>query len=123
MNDYSEWVDYGPELNVGAQSDGTYSVPAAAQPNNVAWDTGGGFLGQYGDDVFSILREGVGAWAQYQRNNQFLDYQRFEATQGGLYRQGVPAGQMRANGAVQVSGNNNMLMILLVVGAVLLLRK
>lgn len=111
------------EAYVGAQSDGTYVLPTAAQPNNAPWDTGGGFLGQYGDEVFGILREGIGAWAQYKRNDQFLDYQRYEATSGGLYQQGLPAGPYRATGAVAVSGNNNMLMILLIVGAVLILRK
>ncbi|MFL6675879.1 MAG: hypothetical protein ACJ8LG_21630 [Massilia sp.] len=81
--------DYG---NVGPLSDGTYNVPTSALPSNQPWDTGGGSLGSYSNDVFGILRDGIGAWSQNQRNNQFLDYQRYEATQGGIYRQGVPNG-------------------------------
>jgi hypothetical protein len=108
--------------NIGPNSDGTYSVPTAAQPSNRPWDTGGGTLGNYSSDVISILRDGIGAWSQYQRNNQFLDYQRYEATQGGVYRQGYPA-----QGAVTVAAGTNLSpTLMLMMGAVvvvLLLRK
>jgi hypothetical protein len=115
--------DYGVDFGygVGPQSDGTYQIPNNAQPSNQQWDTGGGTRGSYGGDVLGILRDGVGAWSQYQRNNQFLDYQRFEATQGGVFRQGAPN---QYTGAVAARATiDPMLLILMAGAAYLLLRK
>lgn len=81
--------NFAPDYGVGPNTNGTYTVPDAAQPNNTPWDTAGGTLGNYNSDVFGILRDGIGAWSQNQRNNQFIDYQRYEANQGGVFRQGV----------------------------------
>lgn len=109
--------------SVGAQPGGTYILPDAAQPNNRPWDTPGGTLGQYGSDVLNILKLGVGAWSQYQARQDFLDYKRFEATAGGVYQQGQRAGGVDAQGRVVVQGNNNFLLIILVVGAIFILKK
>jgi hypothetical protein len=108
--------------SVGPNSNGTYTVPAAAQPNNTPWDTAGGTLGNYSNEVFGILRDGIGAWSQYKKNDQFLDYQRYEANQGGVYRQGYPAGTATATVSAGAAGNP-LLMIMLIGAAILLLRK
>jgi hypothetical protein len=111
--------DYG----VGPTDNGTYNVPSAAQPVNQQWDTGGGTLGQYSGDVFSILSQGIGAWSQYQGNQQLLDYKRFEATQGGVFMQGSPT-QVPLAGTVTARATISPLMLMLIAGAaVLLLRK
>lgn len=117
-----EW-DPSTAGNVGPQSGGTYLLPDAAQPANRPWDTPGGTLGQYGGDVLNILKLGVGAWSQNQARQDFLDYKRFEATAGGVYQQGQRAGGVDAQGRVVVQGNNNFLLIMLAVGAIILLRK
>lgn len=114
--------DYYSSGNVGPQNNGTYSVPSNAQPVNQQWDTGGGSLGQYGNQVFGILRDGIGAWSANKRNEQFLDYQRYEATQGGVFRQGAPNQQY--TGTVAARTNIDPMMLILMVGAaVLLLRR
>lgn len=127
--EYTDSLDlsaYGftPEsYDVGPTNDGTYNVPTSAQPNNQPWDAAGGTLGQYSaKDVIGLLRDGVGIWSQNKRNNQFLDYQRYEANQGGVFTQGRPVGGTRATVTAQASGNPTML-ILLIGGALLLLRK
>lgn len=110
-----------PTYDVGPQSDGTVMVPNNALPTNQQWDTGGGSLGQYGSQVFGILRDGIGAWSANKRNEQFLDYQRYEATQGGVFRQGAPN---QYSGVVQARASVDPMMLLLIVGAaILLLRK
>lgn len=121
--DTSEWVDYGPPLDIGPQTGGTYNIPESAQQNNLPYDTPGGVVGRYGSDVLGILSQGIGVWSQYQRNKQFIDYQRYEATNGGIFMQGRPAGQMQAAGSVQVRGNNNMMLLVLGVGLFLMMRK
>ncbi len=116
--------DYGyvmPDYQVGPQVGGTYNVPASAQPNNTPWDSAGGTVGQYGGDVLGILSKGIGAWSQYQNNQQLLDYKRYEATAGGVFAQGRPNQIQTAT--VTARASSPMLMILLVAGAVLLLRK
>ncbi len=116
-------VEQDSWATVGPTNAGTYNVPAAAQPVNRQWDSAGGTLGQYGNDVFAILAQGIGAWSQYKRNDQFLDYQRYEATQGGVYQQGRPT-QIPFDGSVQArAAFSPLTLILLVGGAVLLLRK
>lgn len=121
--DNAELVDYGPVLDVGPQTGGTYDIPVTAQPNNRPWDAPGGQRGDYSADVLGILRDGVGIWAQKQRNDQFLDYQRYEATNGGVYRQGRSTPIQTATGTVTVRSNNNMMYLLIGVGLILLLRK
>lgn len=116
--------DYYGEASVGPTNMGTYNPPMTAQPVNQQWDTGGGGLGQYTDDVFAILAQGVGAWSQYKRNEQFLDYQRYEATQGGVYQQGRPAGGIPVGGTVTARATISPTTLLLIAGAAfLLLRK
>lgn len=122
-NGESVGPDYIDNGNVGPQTGGTYDIPATAQQSNLPWDTPGAVRGQYGSDVLGILSQGIGVWSQYAQTNQMLDYRRYEATNGGVYAQGRPAGQMAATGRVQVSGNSNMLLLLLIGGAFLLLNK
>lgn len=108
--------------DVGPQSDGTYEIPSSAQPTNTAWDAGGGTTGDY-RGALDILRLGIGAVSQYKKNSQFLDYQRYEATQGGLFPQGRPNAQM-VQGQASVSAFGNPMMLMLMAGfAILLLRK
>jgi hypothetical protein len=57
-----------------------------------------------------------------QSQNNLLDYKRYEATSGGLYTQGVPAGTV-VRTTSGTSGMSIMLMGALVLGAVLLLKK
>lgn len=111
--------------SVGPTNAGTYNVPLSAQPANRQWDTGGGMLGQYGDEVLGILAQGIGAWSQYKRNDQFMDYQRYEATAGGVYQQGRPNPGYPPAASVGVSagGTSPLMLILLIGGAILLLRK
>lgn len=104
---------------VGPNSDGTYNVPAEALPSNTPWDTAGNSVGNYGSDVIGLLRDGIGAWSQNQNNQQFLDYQRFEATQGGVYRQGVPANGLPVTVAARAT--MSPLMLIMIGGVVLLL--
>jgi len=110
--------------SVGPQSDGTYSYPGTSQPNNQPWDAGGGSLAQYGSDILGILKYGVGAYASVAAQKNVLDYKRYEATAGGLYQQGRPAGYRPGYGYVNGAQPNNMLFWLLIIGgAVLLLKK
>lgn len=129
--DYSDQLDlgaYGYQTadygSVGPTNDGTYNAPASSQPNNTPWDAAGGTLGQYSTkDVIGLLRDGIGAWSQNKRNNQFLDYQRYEANQGGVFTQGRPnPGMSGAVVTARASGNPVMLM-LMIGGAFLLLSK
>ncbi len=116
--------DYGyvmPDYQVGPQTGGTYNVPASAQPNNTPWDSAGGTVGQYGGDVLSILSKGIGQWSQYQSNQQLLDYKRYEATQGGVFAQGMPNQMQTAT--VTARASSPLLLIALAVGAIVLLRK
>lgn len=76
---------------VGPQSDGTYAYPGAAQPANQPWDVGGTASGNYSQQVLDVLKFGVGVWQQDQARQEFYDYRRFEATNGGLFMQGRQA--------------------------------
>lgn len=107
---------------VGAQSDGTFVAPTSVTQTSSPWDTPGGVPGDY-SGVIDILKTGIGAWSAYKGRQQMIDYQRYEATNGGLFPTGYPNQQATANGRVAIQGNTNMMMILLVVGAFLLLRK
>jgi hypothetical protein len=110
--------------SVGPNNNGTYGVPASAQTSNQPWDSAGGVLGGYSKEIFGILTQGVGAWSQYKKNEQFLDYQRYEATQGGVYQQGRPNPIPYPVQTVPAAmGISPVVMILLIGGAVLLLRK
>lgn len=113
-----------PDWSVGPNNNGTYNVPDTAQTSNRPWDAAGGSLGNYGGDVWQVLSQGVGVWSQYKKNQQFIDYQRYEATQGGVFQQGRPAGSYQTGVAVRANAQGNPLMLLLLIGgAVLLLRK
>lgn len=114
--------DGGGLSSVGPNNNGTYNVPSSAQTYNTPWDAAGGGLGQYGNDVFQVLQQGIGVYSQYKKNQQFLDYQRYEATQGGVYQQGRPNPTTGAVVQARATGNPLML-ILLVGGVILLLRK
>lgn len=109
---------------VGPQTGGTYSLPDAAQPNNTPWDTPGGSSGQYGANVLDILNRGIGAWSQDQTQRNFIDYSRYEATNGGIFQQGYGAFPgVRGGVAVQAGGNGNMMLLILIAGAFFLLHK
>lgn len=88
------WEDsiYGSDMSsdsVGYQNDGTYNTPSAGttpQP----YDTGGGAPQSYSKDIVDMFKFGVGTYAANKNVQANLDYKRFEATGGGLYRQGLP---------------------------------
>lgn len=102
---------------VGPQSDGTYQVPATVQANNGPVDVGGTPAGSYSGNISDIFKYGLqvlGTVGNYNLASQALDYKRYEATQGGLYVQGRPAGVVTA----KTSGLNSG--VLLVAGAIVL---
>lgn len=108
--------------SVGPQSDGTIAVPDNAQPNNQPWDTPGGVQGQYNSDVIGLLTQGIAAWSQNKARSDFVDYAQYQATNGGVFRVGRPAGTVVPQAAATVkTGGGVMLMVLLV--GVLLLKK
>ena len=94
MDDLSgvDYFDVGGETaydfgDIGPQTDGTYDIPATAlqvnDPSNTA-----GYPSSSDDNLFSILKYGVGAATDVFKFKSGLDYKRFEATQGGLFEQG-----------------------------------
>lgn len=107
-----------PAFTVGAQPDGTYAFPQAAQPVNNPSNTAG-YSSLTPDWVGNVLTQGVGVLGQYFSNEQMLDYRRFEATNGGMYQQGRPA-LLSQNSK---SNMNTILIIALAFGAVFLLVK
>lgn len=110
-------VDY----SVGPQTDGTNILSGNAATIPQPADTAGGQPAQYGQAVLDIFKFGIGAYSATVQQKNLLDYKRYEATSGGLYRQGVP-GSMPAQA---VAGNSNFLMMLAVglVAVVLLTHK
>jgi hypothetical protein len=115
-------ADYqGPDWDVGPQNNGTYNIPASAQPVNQQWDSGGGQVGNYGGQILGILQQGIGAWSQNKRNQDFLDYQRYEATAGGVYAQGRPNPVLVPQAQASVSAFGNPIVLLMMVGAAVLL--
>jgi hypothetical protein len=124
LSDVLRQSDYQQaDWDVGPQNDGTYTIPDSAQPVNQQWDTGGGQSGNYGGQVLAILQQGIGAVSQYKKNQQFLDYQRYEATSGGVFAQGRPNPMLMPQAQANVSLFGNPVVLLMVVGvAVLLLR-
>lgn len=110
--------------DIGPQPDGTYSAPSPALPvNNPANVAGNPSVTSLSG--LDVLRAGTGILsqvAQWDLSRQFLDYKRYEATNGGLYRQGVPAGYIRtANG--QITASTPWTLILLAVAAVFIIKK
>ncbi|MGZ5817894.1 MAG: hypothetical protein ACXWJD_04020 [Burkholderiaceae bacterium] len=119
-------VNYADQLGidllvngVGAQTDGTYAYPTAAQPVNQIVDVGGGSAANYSQGVLDLLNKGIGAWSATVNNSQMLDYKRYEATQGGVFQQGQQAGVVVASGGFKVSP----MMIIILIGAYVLLKK
>lgn len=53
-------------------------------------DAGGGSAGQYSQATLDIFKVGVGALSGIYQQRQALDYKRWEATNRGLYMQGMP---------------------------------
>jgi len=105
-------------LSVGPQTDGTYLLPISAQLTNNPANTAG-YSSSTPSWVGDVLTKGIGTLGQYFQNGQMLDYRRYEATNGGLYRQGSPALVSR-NGQAQM---NPTLLIALIVGGVFLLTR
>lgn len=109
--------------SVGPQSDGTYSYPSAAQPNNQPWDTSGNANGNYAQPVLDILKFGVGVAQQQSAQNAFYDYKRFEATNGGLFLQGRYAGVGTGGMPLRINpAKNGTLLLLIALGAILLIK-
>jgi len=99
---------------VGPQEDGTYNFPESygtVQPT----DAGGGQPASYGQAVLDVFKYGVGAYAQYQGQQQMLDYKRWETTNFGASVQGKPA-----VGVGVLPGSNNGMLIALGIGAIVL---
>lgn len=118
------WEDgiYGsntPTDMVGYQSDGTFNAPSSGMvPNPV--DAGGGAPGNYSAQLVDMFKFGVGTYAQQQNVKNNLDYKRYEATAGGLYRQGVP--NIFAQGA-QGQSSGLLIMAGIAIVAVVLLNR
>lgn len=104
--------------SVGPQTDGTYAIPSAAQPNNSPQNTAG-YPADSSSSALDILKYGVGVITNAWQFNSMLDYKKFEATNGGLYRQGAPAPL-----SVQAGGMGSPLILaLLALGGYLLFVK
>lgn len=108
---------------IGPQNDGTYVQPSAAQPNNQPWDTSGNAAGNYSRDVLDVLKFGVGVWQQNDARNQFYDYKRFEATNGGLFLQGRFAGVGTGGMPLAINpAKSQTLLLLMALGVILLIK-
>lgn len=108
--------------DIGPQADGTYNYPAAAQPTNSPVNTAGN-PPITSTTALDVMKFGTGIlqyMAQWDIAKTAID-KRYEATNGGLYRQGVPAGTVRLqNGQV----NPSFTMFLLIgIGILLLTHK
>lgn len=105
----------------GPQSDGTYAVPVAAQqvndPANVA-----GYSATMSDSTYKLLSQGIGTLGQLGLANMNLDYRRYEATNGGLFRQGYYAG-ISGNGYGRANQPMQLSTLLLICGLAYLLLK
>lgn len=89
------WLDDdGGAWSVGPQTDGTYGIPVTAQQVNSPAGVAG-YASSWDQQAIDILKFGVGAVTDAWKFNQALDYKKFEATNGGLYAQGAPAGVQR----------------------------
>lgn len=85
----TNWT-YDDGLSVGPQPDGTYAVPASAQPLNLPANTAGN--PSISDPAaFDILKYGVGVVTDLWKTSQVMDYNKWMASNGGLYREGRPA--------------------------------
>lgn len=76
--------------SVGPQTDGTTIVPDVATvvtPN----DAGGGPPATYGNTILDVFKYGVGVWQADKTQTRLIDYKKFEATNTGVYQNGVPA--------------------------------
>lgn len=85
----SNWT-YDDGLSVGPQPDGTYAYPAAALPNNLPANTAGN-PSISDPSAFDILKYGVGVVTDLYKTGQAMDYNKWMATNGGIYREGRPA--------------------------------
>ena len=92
----------GNQYAVGPNYDGTITAPAAAQPNNQAWDTGGQGRGNY-TDAIKILTTGIAAYTATQQRIIANDYRSYQATAGGLFQVGQPSSQLGASASVAVA--------------------
>lgn len=97
---------------IGPNTDGTYTQPdASIQIQPV--DAGGGMPAEYPQPILDIFKFGIAQYTATQQQAQLLDYKRFEATNGGLYRQGQPAGV-----AAAATGGTSNLMVFAAIGLV-----
>lgn len=120
-NEY-DGIDYGTGSSffdgaVGPQTDGTYSIPTAAQQVNNPANTAGNSTPMDKQSA-ALLSQGLGVLGNLANTAMVMDYRKYEATNGGLFMQGraingVPVTQMRPN----YSG------LLLLAGIVIFLRK
>lgn len=113
-------VDIAATINdaIGPQSDGTYGYPAAAlQVNNPANTAGYASTAPQSD--LSLLKWGAGVLQGQIQFGNFMDYKRFEATNGGTFQQGQVASVPRvASGSIAPS---YLWAAVLVIGGLLLI--
>jgi len=102
----------------GPQFDGTWNYPVSAIPVNNPANTAG-YSAQTPAWISDVLKQGIGVLGSYVNTQAALDYRKFEATNGGLYRQGYPAGYA-LNGTAQM---NPVLFWALILGGVYFLTK
>ncbi len=89
------WLDDdGSWSIVGPQPDGTHGIPVTAQQVNSPAGVAG-YSSAWSQQAIDVLKFGVGAVTDAWKFGQALDYKKFEATNGGLYAQGQPAGVRR----------------------------
>ena len=103
---------------VGPQQDGTVTVPTAAAPVNRPSGQAGNPSAASSESL-AFLRDGASTLLGIA--SKWVDYKRYEATQGGLYRMGTPAYRYQNNKLVP-AGNSALILVALAVGAVFLLK-
>lgn len=116
---YTQYASAFDAEPVGYASDGTFGTPMTAQPVNSPQNQAG-YSSSISPTVAAILNNGIGVLGRLGMTSMQVDYMKAEATNGGLYRQGVYAGIPRYGVAGQ---QMNLSVLLLIAGLAYLILK
>lgn len=109
---------------VGPNSDGTYTSPALAQPINQPSDVGSGSnLAQYTPQVLQFLTSGLTALNSDWQFSKLLNYQTYQASQGGLVAQGQAAASVQSAQIAAASSSRNIMLLMIMAGIYLLAKE
>lgn len=109
-------MDVAPWADAGYQSDGTFVTPYTAQQTNVPAGTAG-YSAPMSKQTYGLLSQGLGVLGSSINLAQVLDYKKYEATNGGLFMNG-----QGAYGRGQVVNPNYSMLILLMMGAIFMMK-